>query len=109
MCAPVSKSLVQPSERIVACLFRGGDLSAPQTYKALRPSTTAIKRVLKLCHYFAHVLRTYLFPVFHESVDADVVDDVPGADQQRSAVLPEQLEVVRVSVVAQEAGGRTWK
>jgi hypothetical protein len=58
---------------------------------------------------------SYLFPVFHESVDADVVDDVPGADDEGLSVLTKQLEEVRVRVIAEEPlhGRRretkTWK
>ena len=46
---------------------------------------------------------SHLLPVLDEAVDADVVDDVPGADDERVAVLPQQLEVVGVRVVPEEA------
>ena len=52
---------------------------------------------------------SHLFPVLDEAVDGDIVDDVPGADDQRVAVLPQQLEVVRVRVVPEEAVGHTWR
>ena len=51
--------------------------------------------------------RTHLFHVFREVVDAEVVDHVPGADEQRGPVRLQQLEVVLVGLVAQEASGVT--
>ena len=57
-----------------------------------------------MCFFF---FNSHLLPVFDEAVDGDVVDDVPGADDQRVAVLPQQLEVVRVRVVPEEAVGHT--
>ena len=44
-------------------------------------------------------LRTDLIEVLREVVDADVEDDVPGADDERRPVAPEQLEVVAVTRV----------
>ena len=46
---------------------------------------------------------TDLFRVLCEVVDAQVVDDVSGADQDGRAVHLEQLEVVLVRLVTQEA------
>ncbi len=40
--------------------------------------------------------------VYLEVWEADVVDDVPGANKERAAVLAQQLEVVGVGLVAQE-------
>ena len=51
--------------------------------------------------------RPHLFYVFREVVDAEVVDHVPGADEQRGPVRLQQLEVVLVGLVAQEASGVT--
>lgn len=45
----------------------------------------------------------HLLPVLLEVAEADVVHDVPGPDEQVDAVAPEQLEVVLVRLVAQEA------
>ena len=44
-------------------------------------------------------LRTDLIEVLREVDDADVEDDVPGADDERRPVAPEQLEVVAVTRV----------
>ena len=51
--------------------------------------------------------RPHLFHVLREVVDAEVVDHVPGADEQRGPVRLQQLEVVLVGLVAQEASGVT--
>ena len=45
---------------------------------------------------------THRFDVLLEAGEAEVVDDVPGADQKRDAVALEQLEVVVVGLVAEE-------
>ena len=44
----------------------------------------------------------YLALVLAKIVQTDVVDNISCADQQRVPVLPEQLEVVRVGLVAKE-------
>ena len=44
-------------------------------------------------------MRTDLIEVLREVDDADVEDDVPGADDERRPVAPEQLEVVAVTRV----------
>ena len=64
----------------------------------------------KLARFLATVQlieRPHLFHVFREVVDAEVVDHVPGADEQRGPVRLQQLEVVLVGLVAQEAPGVT--
>ena len=43
-----------------------------------------------------------LLDVLRQVLQADVVDDIPGSDQEGTPVLSEQLEVVRVSLVTQE-------
>ena len=43
-----------------------------------------------------------LLDVLLQVLQADVVDDIPGSDQEGTPVLSEQLEVVRVSLVTQE-------
>lgn len=46
---------------------------------------------------------TYVLRVLRHIVDADVVDDVAGADQQEVAIHLQQLEMVAVRSVAVEA------
>ena len=43
-----------------------------------------------------------LLDVLRQVLQADVVDDIPGSDQEGTPVLSEQFEVVRVSLVTQE-------
>ena len=44
------------------------------------------------------------FSPYLEVVKADVVDDVPGADEEAAPVLLQQLEVVLGRLVAHEPG-----
>jgi hypothetical protein len=50
---------------------------------------------------------TYLVRVLDEVGQGQVVDDIPGADQERSAVCPQKLEVILVRLVSQELVGRS--
>ena len=43
-----------------------------------------------------------LLDVLRQVLQADVVDDIPGSDQEGTPVLSQQLEVVRVSLVTEE-------
>ncbi len=51
----------------------------------------------------------YLFSVFWEVVEAEVVDDVPGADEEGGPVHLQQLEVVLVGLVAKKTVDIIWK
>ena len=55
------------------------------------------------------VWSTYLIEVFREIREADVVDDVPGPDDEVDSVLTEQLEEVQVGLVSQELEGGVCK
>jgi hypothetical protein len=45
----------------------------------------------------------YLISILSHLVQTDVVDNVPGSDQDRIAVHLQQLEVIPVRLVAMEA------
>ena len=55
-----------------------------------------------MTHAESEANSTHRLDVLLQTGEAEVVDDVPGADQKRDSVALQQLEVVVVGLVPQE-------